>query len=624
MRGCRKAAGREIEEKQVLLRGCMMSQRERYTKRLEDFTAQAGEYKKQSNRISTLRLLTFLGGGVLAWLCFSRVSAILGWVVTGVSLALFIFLVIRHTAVKQLLERAECKARINGEYLDRLSGEWKAFKDNGQELVDPEHPFTGDLDIFGEKSLFQYLNVTRTYYGRQRLSQLLSNPARDPEVIKKQQGIVKDMVNRVDFSQELQCESKLNSKIGGNPETLIAASENDAKRFKQRWTENIFYIIPALTLLSIAFAGRIAIIPDFMPVLLIIIQLIVFALGYRKNSEILINVGKFKNDIMVYSRMIGIIEAEDFSDASLKALQARFGSGNNNASKRLKKLEGISEAADTRFSPLLHFLLNLFLLWDYHCIFAFEEWKRKNGKAIRGWLETIGEIEAFLSLAVLGELHPDWCYPTVTDRQPTFRAVALGHPLLPDGTRVCNDVDIRDQLCVITGSNMSGKTTLLRTIGINLVLAYTGAPVCAKTLDCSMMAILTSMRINDDLSSGISTFYAELLRIKMIIDFAKKRENMIFLIDELFRGTNSKDRITGAIHVLKALNRDWIIGLISTHDFELCALENESRDRIKNYHFNESYSQNQIHFDYKLKSGRSTTTNARYLMKMVGIDIDAG
>ena len=168
---------------------------------------------------------------------------------------------------------------------------------------------------------------------------------------------------------------------------------------------------------------------------------------------------------------------------------------------------------------------------------------------------------------------------------------------------------------------MSGKTTLLRTIGINLVLAYCGAPVCASSLECSLMDIYTSMRISDDLSSGISTFYAELLRIKMMIDVSHKKQDMIFLIDELFRGTNSRDRIIGATSVLKNLNKNWIIGLISTHDFELCNLENETGSKIVNYHFTENYVDNEIHFDYKLRHGRCTTTNAKYLMKMVGIEL---
>lgn len=197
----------------------------------------------------------------------------------------------------------------------------------------------------------------------------------------------------------------------------------------------------------------------------------------------------------------------------------------------------------------------------------------------------------------------------------------MGHPLINEKERVVNDFALEDQICIVTGSNMSGKTTLLRTIGVNLVLAYAGAAVCAKGFTCSILDIFTSMRINDDLNSGISTFYAELLRIKTIIEYSKKKQPMLFLIDEVFRGTNSRDRVTGAKNVLMNLNKGWIIGLISTHDFELCDFENDVSGRIFNMHFTETYTDGEIRFDYKLREGRCKTANAKYLMKMVGIEI---
>lgn len=599
-----------------------MSQQAFYQKRYEAYQKQALDLTGKSNTISTLRLAEFVVGAVAAYIGFRSLSPLAGWMAVLVALAGFVVLVNWHGRVKSQLERAQCKAEINGEYLARIKGDWKQFSDKGQEYADPDHPYTQDLDIFGDKSLFQYLNLTRTYLGRERLSHILKTPEEDPKTIRNNQDKIRELAGKVDFSQEVQCEGRLNSKIGSSPEALLTASEDKQRFIKTKTLENAFYLLPALTLLSLVFSLLYDFVPGFVPVVLIIVQLIIMAVGFSKTNAVLRDVAKFKNHILVYGRMLSLIEEEAFADSFLKVLQARLGKGGKQASKQLKKLVGISEAADIRFSPLIHFFLNLFLLWDYHCIFAFEEWKRQNGRHIRLWLETIGEVEALLSLAVIAQVHPDWCYAEMIQHKPFLHGVELGHPLLSDDSRVCNDVEIKNQLCVITGSNMSGKTTLLRTIGINLVLAYAGAPVCARSMSCSMMKILTSMRINDDLGSGISTFYAELLRIKMIIDFAKSHEkNMIFLIDELFRGTNSKDRLTGAIHVLKALNLDWVSGLISTHDIELCELENEDHGRIRNYHFSESYSENKIHFDYKLRPGRSTTTNARYLMRMVGIDI---
>lgn len=224
-------------------------------------------------------------------------------------------------------------------------------------------------------------------------------------------------------------------------------------------------------------------------------------------------------------------------------------------------------------------------------------------------------------MAVIGQMYPEWAFPVFSGKGLKFAAEGLGHPLIPKDVCVRNDFEINNGACVITGSNMSGKTTLLRTVGINLVLAYSGAPVFAHKLECSVMDIFTSMRVHDDLNRGISTFYAELLRIKMIIDYSHKEQPLIYLIDEIFMGTNSLDRIAGARSVLKNLSKSWIIGLISTHDFELCDLEHESSVKIKNYHFTEKYINNEIKFDYKLRPGRSKTTNAKYLMKMVGIEL---
>ncbi len=224
-----------------------------------------------------------------------------------------------------------------------------------------------------------------------------------------------------------------------------------------------------------------------------------------------------------------------------------------------------------------------------------------------------------MSLAVLIHIDENVTLPTINPRGAKIEAQELGHPLINRDVRVNNDLSMKENIFIITGSNMSGKTTFLRTIGINLVLAYVGAPVFSKKMECSLLDIYTSMRITDDLKNGISTFYGELIRIKEIIEGGKNNKNMIFLIDEIFRGTNSKDRITGAEAVIKNLSKAGVIGALTTHDLELCSLSEHSG--IKNYHFSEYYKENKIYFDYKLKVGRSNTTNAKYLMRIVGIEI---
>lgn len=591
-----------------------------FSERINDNTNKEAILKKSSDRTSTFRLVEFILGAALSYICFRYLNKMAGWTAIMLTIAAFVLLVKRHGVIKRALEWTRCMIAVNQEYLDRISGKWTNFKDNGNEFSDPEHPYSGDLDIFGNQSLFQAINTGKTHIGRTMLKERLSRPLKDPEHIKRYQKAVKELAGKLDFCQALQCEGMQSRQTGSDPHDLIAYAEDQKTLFRNKKWENIFYILPALTLLSVVFASLGLLISPGVPVLLCAIQLIIMILSTNKLNPIFNSVGKFKDEIMAFGNMIKRIEDEDFTDSALSGLKDKLSGGDKKTSRHLKSLVNIAEAMDIRFSPMLRFLLNIFLLWDYHCVFAIDEWKKQNGNLIRRWIESTGEFEMLTSLAVLPIIYPDWAFPEFMDNGPGIAALALGHPLIPDEKRVCNDITMKKQLCVITGSNMSGKTTLLRTIGINLVLAYAGAPVCAKEMTCSIMDVYTSMRINDDLNSGISTFYAELLRMKLIIDHSKSRESMIFLIDEIFRGTNSTDRTVGAVKVLRALNRSWIIGLISTHDFELCDLENEDKGKIRNYHFTESYSGNRIYFDYKLYPGRSETTNARFLMKMVGIE----
>ena len=251
---------------------------------------------------------------------------------------------------------------------------------------------------------------------------------------------------------------------------------------------------------------------------------------------------------------------------------------------------------------------------------ALESLKKKSGKLIKTWLDTIGEFEALSSLSNLRYDNPDWTFPKITDKPYYIRARDMGHPLITEN-RVCNDlkIDGPTRALLITGSNMSGKSTYLRTAGINLVLAYAGGPVCAKEFHCNIFYIYTCMRVSDNLEKNISSFYAELLRIKEIVD-ESKRSKVFFLLDEIFKGTNSHDRHEGAKILIKRLLDNNAIGLISTHDLELGVLERESSGKVRNYHFKEYYKNREIHFDYKLNPGISTTRNAMYLIKMVGIN----
>jgi DNA mismatch repair ATPase MutS len=309
----------------------------------------------------------------------------------------------------------------------------------------------------------------------------------------------------------------------------------------------------------------------------------------------------------------------NFSSTYLKELQAIL-KKNMGAVKSLKRLNSIGEAVKVRYNGITYLICSGLLMWDYHCVHSFDVWKQTYGADIRKWLEVTGEIEALLSLAVLCNVKQKYCFPVVSESNtPKIKFENIKHPLINEQQSVGNSLKINAETCIITGSNMSGKTTFLRSVGTNLVLAYAGAPVLAESFEASKMTVFTSMRIEDNVSKGISTFYAELLRIKSIVDYSSRETPMLALVDEVFKGTNSADRIVGATETIKRLSMPWIITMVTTHDFELCNLENDSNVHATNYHFSESYVGNEIHFDYKIKQGRCKTTNAKHLLRMAGI-----
>jgi DNA mismatch repair ATPase MutS len=351
------------------------------------------------------------------------------------------------------------------------------------------------------------------------------------------------------------------------------------------------------------------------------IQILILLIGAKKRSITFNSIYKYKNSIAIYFRLLSLITEKDFESDYLKQLKNNLIiSKDKNAAKSIKKLSNIYDKVSDR-KNMLFIIVNILLLWDYQCMIGFEKWRVSSGKNLEMWLDVIGQFEALNSISNIIYDNPQWAIPSISDGDFIIKADGLGHPLIGD-KRVCNNITINNKknILLITGSNMSGKSTFLRTVGINLILCYIGAPVCAKKFECSMMKIYTCMRTSDNLDNNISSFYAEILRIKGIVESVKANKKVFFLLDELFKGTNSIDRHDGAKALIKQLGSQGASGLISTHDLELCDLQNEY-SRIKNYHFQEYYINNELKFDYKIREGASTTRNALYLIKLAGIDL---
>lgn len=590
---------------------------EKFKTRINTYTQERDSLKKSLDLISTFRLISFLFILYFGYRYMIDHGRTFLLFTTSLLIIVFISLIIYYNKVKDKLNFVNALIHINNRYLGRINGSWVEFPDNGEDFMDKGHKYSSDLDIVGPSSLFQRINLSSTWIGRKILSaDLLSSNYNKEEILNRQEAI-KELASKLDFVQKLEYESSRKTKMK-NPEDIISYFEDNGKFSYSKKKQTIIELLPIMILVPSGLILSFQIRPLYILVLtLFIFQIIFWLIGRKKNRDILSQVGLFKGNLEVYLKLLKIVEKEAFHSFQLGKLQDNLFS-EKDAMKAIKQLDMISEMVNVKHSGVLYLLLNIFFLWDYRSVFSLEEWKAKYGMNVRHWIYSIGEFEALASLSVLLQIEDNISFPIIED-DLNIQSKSCGHPLLEVDERIYNNIDIQDNILIITGSNMSGKTTFLRTIGINLVLLNAGTVTISKEFKSPLMSIYTSMRITDDLKNKISTFYGELLRIKEILDYAKDHKNTIFLIDEIFTGTNSKDRILGATNVLKNLNNLGLIGAITTHDFELCKLD--IYPRIINYHFAEDYIDGKISFDYKIKKGRSRSTNARYLMELVGIEI---
>jgi len=593
-----------------------------YNNLKEKYEKESVKLKQQSNSLVTKRTISCLVAIIAIGYGMSNYHSFLSLTVVLLSSIAFVFYVRRSSQVQKLLKRTLCKVEINKRALSRYEGTWTIFKNNGEEYIDKSHPFSSDLDIFGKNSLFQFINESNTYYGSKILREILIPEENHLPTILLRQEAVKEISQLRDFCENFKAEGMASEETSGDPHKLVDFLEEDESKtlFKLPYIKYIFTVFPIITWFLPVF-GFITN-NEFFTLLFVIflgIQGCFFLLYLSRVNYILSRVYALKKSINNFRAMIELVEAQKFDTSLNINMQKNLANTENleGAAKCIKRLEVISNFINIRYNSILYLPLNVFFLWDFHCVFALEDLKQSGGNNIRTWLKTLGFFEALTSIAILPQMYPHWTYPEFGNKLE-IEVTDLAHPLL-DSDRVSNNFSFKN-ICIISGSNMSGKTTFLRTIGINQVLAYLGAPVCASKYKTTILDIYTCMRIEDDLKQNISTFYAELIRIKKIIDHAKNKTPMLFLIDEIFRGTNSIDRVDGAKQVLLQLNQPYIVGGITTHDLEVCSLA-EGDSKFSNYHFSEYYEDDKICFDYKIKEGISTKRNAKYLMKIIGINV---
>ncbi|MPQ43586.1 MutS family DNA mismatch repair protein [Clostridium tarantellae] len=589
-----------------------------YEKKINHYKEQLEKLNKSYNVISILRLLTIVITAVFMYLAYKNSYILYLILVVFLGVILFLYLAKIHEGQYNKKVKISELVKINENEISRNNGKWKKFKDKGEEYLDLKHSFINDLDVFGKNSLFQWINTTKTIYGRSKLSALLKMkklPNKD-EVLNRQESL-KELAEKLDFRQELIASLK------------VKKNNNDEESFLNQWVKNrnekIFSLkvrLLKIILPVINFLILILVIANVITWHFIIISLIISFLFLRTiNKEVLDGLLIFeelKYKIKSYVDSIELIEKENFKTESLNKLKSNF-ENNKKASEKLNDLQGITSWLYDRGNAF-YIIFNTFLLWDYQMIYKLEKWRIANGDELINWLETLGEFEALISLSSLIYNNPNWCVPSITEDKH-LEGTNVSHPILGESA-VGNSFSITDKkrVLLITGSNMSGKSTFLRTVGFSVIMSYLGLNVRGESFCTPILNIYTCMRTADNLEESISSFYAEILRIKSIVEGSNRGEKILFLLDEIFKGTNSLDRHLGAEVLINQLLKGDTIGLVSTHDLELCEMESED-NRIGNYNFREYYENNKLRFDYKLRKGVSKTRNARYLMKMAGIDI---
>jgi DNA mismatch repair ATPase MutS len=599
----------------------METQKTPYVNRKKHYENLLKKQNQSISFISLLRFLAFVSGLGFTLFFYLRSIYYLSLSTLLVASIIFIFLAIKHNKIKHNKIRCSILCEINENSLKRINNNWKDFSDNGEDFSDEDHNYSKDLDIFGENSLFQWINTCITYIGRNKLKDALSSPKYSTTEIHKRQEAIKELANNIGWTQRFAAEAILSKNKNHDPEELFKWVEEKNEFFLKSWVIIIIRILPIITLAILASSLIFSGISYKIGLLGIALQIILLLLGFKEISRNLDTVYKYKDTIIIYNKLLMHIEGKKFNSEYLIKLKERLVNTEGfTASFQIKKLVNLVTLISDR-KNIYYMPIDILTLWDYQCLINLQRFKKASGSSLKAWLEVIGEMEALSSLSAIAYEHKDWAMPTFETGAPIFKAKNLGHPLLGSG-RVYNDLTIEksQNVLLITGSNMSGKSTLLRTTGINLVLAYAGAPVCAKDFHCSIMDIYTCMRTSDNLEKNISSFYAELLRIKKLVNATKNKTPIFFLLDEIFKGTNSIDRHTGAKVLVTKLSTENALGFVSTHDLELGDIENTNK-KVRNYHLREYYKDDKLYFDYKLRTGVSTTRNALYLMKMAGLEI---
>lgn len=594
-----------------------MNPENHYTERLSLTKGQLQQVKKQIFRISMLRLTLFIAGVAGIYFFFSQTPLLIVCICLTF-LPLFILVKI-HNRFFIRKEWLETQAHIIQEELQALSGDYSSFED-GKEYVNPEHPYSFDLDIFGRRSLFQSINRTCTFFGKVRLAEWLQNHLHEKASIEKRQEMVREISEHTLFREQFRVAGLVHHSQSSDAEKIQAWSQSPAQYLHAGWVKAFIWGVPVINslLLITSLAGW----TSFSWLGLSFGIFLVLSFGIIKQATYIQETyGKQLKSLNGYARLIALAKAEDWKSAGMQELMERFNLNGQSPIQALQQLSKELDRLDLRNNQFLYVLLEGSIFFQLQEIVRIERWKARYGQHISKWLETVGELDALCSLGTFAYNHPQYTYPELTEKPFCFLATQMGHPLMPASQCVKNDATIpsRPFFLIITGANMAGKSTYLRTIGVNYLLACIGAPVCCERLKLHPNQLITSLRTSDSLSDNESYFFAELKRLKRIIDLLNQGKQLFIILDEILKGTNSMDKQKGSFDLIRQFMQLKANGIIATHDLLLGNLIKQFPEEIRNYCFEADIKENELTFSYKLREGVAQNMNACFLMKKMGI-----
>jgi len=603
------------------------SQEAEYRAREQRFGAEAERHAARSRTVSNLRGLSFAVFIVSLLLSVFGKSGGVSGPISLVGLLAFLLLVVWHSRIIAEEDLARRFARVNRDALARTTGHFSELAENGARFVDASHPYSSDLDVFGPASLFQRISVAHTRVGQERLASYLREPS-PPAQVRERQTAVRALAPLLDLRQRIEALSLgIVDPVGSkqkeppNPEPLLRWAEE--KPQLKHW----LHVVWAARILPFFTVGGMVAWSSFgkswlyftLPAAL---SLFALSLANAITARVFHAVSETQGAFLRYGTLLSELESLDVDAPLIRSAQARLRQSGKKPSDEMRRFERVVGFFELKHNGMIYPVVNLFLLWDVHCVLALEAWQERAGRFVREWLDVVGEAEAWSSLAGLAHDEPDFCYPEFSE-QPCFEAEELGHVLIERKLRVTNSVALPEAgtALLVTGSNMSGKSTMLRSMGLGHVMAFAGGPVCAKQLRLAEFSLITSIRMSDSLASGVSHFYAELNKLKAVLDGTLRQKPVFFLLDEILHGTNSLERQIGARWVIAELIQRGALGAVSTHDLGLAELPAELMKRVTLIHFRESVQDNEMTFDYKAHPGPVRAGNALRLMRRIGLDV---